>query len=406
MISKRARKLFTETPPLVNAHFVCAQNPFDAASNPSGYVNLGTAENFLPEAALLSKLADVPALSAKHLHYDISFGGQYLRENYSKFLQHFLNISIAPELTAVTSGVSAALELLAHVMFDAGDKIMTLAPVYSGFFHDFELRPEVELAVSHSMSMNGELNIEQFKADIEKVRPKALLINNPHNPLGICYSQTQIAQIIELAKTYQIDIIADEIYANSVFGDIEFTSFLNPVFDHFDYQQHIHQLYGMAKDFALSGFKVGFIASNNAEVMQAVQSVSYFHPVSTQTQHTTAFLLADLTWCEQFFKANCAELRQTYNNLQRPLTALGIHTNASNAGIFTMLDFRSWLKAKTPEAEFELFQALLNDAKVSISPGQFFECSESGWFRLCYAKPHIQIDTFIQRLQLFNQERL
>lgn len=399
MISKRAEKLFTDTPPLVNAHFVCASDPFNAQTNPDGYVNLGTAENFLPEAALLEKLAQAPALTAKQLHYDVSFGGQALRENYSLFLKKFLNISVPAELTAVTSGVSAAIELLANVMFDAGDTVLTLAPVYNGFFHDFELRPNVKLAVSHAMSINGELDVIQLEEDIQANTPKALLINNPHNPLGICYSKAQISDLIRIAKKYQLDIIADEIYANSVFGDIPFTSFLAPEFDHFDYQQHIHQLYGMAKDFALSGFKVGFIASHNQRVMQAVQSVSYFHPVSTHTQQAAAFLLEDHAWCEAFFASNCTELRSTFDELQAPLKALHIRTNASNAGIFTMLDFRPWLSAQTEDAEFELFETLLNEAKISISPGQFFQCNEPGWFRLCYAKPQVQIDAFIERLQ-------
>lgn len=399
MISKRAQKLFTETPPLVDAHFRCAQDPFDAEANPNGFVNLGTAENFLPETQLLDKLAQAPALTAKQLHYDISFGSQALRETYTQFMQRFLNVSMPPQLTAVTSGVSAAVELLAHVMFDAGDNILTLAPVYSGFFHDFELRPEVELTVSHAMSINGELDIGQLNADILKHKPKALLINNPHNPLGICYTTAQISQLIILAKQHSIEIIADEIYANSVFGDVAFKSFLHPDFAHHDYQQHIHQLYGMAKDFALSGFKVGFIASHNEQVMQAVQSVCYFHPVSTQTQQAMAYLLGDLAWCEEFFAENCAALRETFESLQQPLQALHIRTNASNAGIFTMLDLRPWLTEQTQAAEFALFETLLQEAKVSISPGQFFDCNEPGWFRLCYAKPQIQIDTFIERLQ-------
>lgn len=401
MISKRAEKLFTETPPLVDAHFVCAKNPFNAQTNPEGYVNLGTAENFLPEEALLKKLAQTPALTAKQLHYDISYGGQELRETYVNFLQKFLNITIPASQTAVTSGVSAAIELLANVMFDAGECILTLAPVYSGFFHDFELRPNVDLAVSQAMSIDGELDLAQLKNDIATHKPKALLINNPHNPLGICYSQDQIAQLITIAKDTGIDIIADEIYANSVFGDVAFKSFLDPAFDHFDYKDHIHQLYGMAKDFALSGFKVGFIASHNQRVMQAVQSISYFHPVSTQTQQTAAFLLGDHAWCESFFAYNCADLRATFDGLKQPLNQLRVRTNASNAGIFTMLDFRPWLPEQTKEAEFALFQQLLHTAKVSISPGQFFDCNEPGWFRLCYAKPQEQIDVFIERLQQF-----
>ena len=46
MISKRAEILFKETPPLVEAHFKCAADPYHIETNRDGYINFGTAENF------------------------------------------------------------------------------------------------------------------------------------------------------------------------------------------------------------------------------------------------------------------------------------------------------------------------------------------------------------------------
>lgn len=81
---------------------------------------------------------------------------------------------------------------------------------------------------------------------------KALIICNPHNPLGRCYPQETLVELLRFAASKDIHLISDEIYALSVYKrqdrpsenftsirSIDFTGLINP--------NQVHVLYGMSK---------------------------------------------------------------------------------------------------------------------------------------------------------------
>ena len=210
--------------------------------------------------------------------------------------------------------------------------------------------------------------------------------------------------IIEVAKENSVFIIADEVYANSVFGDSEFISFLSEEFNDLDYKESILHLYGLAKDFALSGFKVGFFLSHNEKVTKAVQSLTYFHTVSTHTQHIVNNIISDHKWCEELFNYNNEILKETFSELTNGLDSIGIDYYPSNSGIFTMIDLTPYMKEKTAQAEMELFNFLIDELKISITPGQFFGEKNYGFFRVCYAKPNETLKSFLQRLSKLKEK--
>lgn len=81
---------------------------------------------------------------------------------------------------------------------------------------------------------------------------KALIICNPHNPLGRCYPRETLVGLLGLCASKGIHLVSDEIYALSVYKrydrpsetfisvrSIDFTGVINP--------DQVHVLYGMSK---------------------------------------------------------------------------------------------------------------------------------------------------------------
>ena len=56
-----------------------------------------------------------------------------------------------------------------------------------------------------------------LKAAKDGVKIRALLLCNPHNPLGKCYTVDALKAHFVLCKKYNIHLISDEIYGLSVF---------------------------------------------------------------------------------------------------------------------------------------------------------------------------------------------
>jgi aspartate/methionine/tyrosine aminotransferase len=75
--------------------------------------------------------------------------------------------------------------------------------------------------------------------DIEDIRNKVrynptvagILIINPDNPTGMVYPRRVLEEIISIAREYDLFVIADEIYANIVYGDEAFVSLASIIGD-------------------------------------------------------------------------------------------------------------------------------------------------------------------------------
>ena len=86
----------------------------------------------------------------------------------------------------------------------------------------------------------------------EGIKIRALLICNPHNPLGKCYPEVTLKALFKLCDQYGIHLISDEIYGLSVF-DVEgedrtpFTSVLSVDPTGLLKTDQLHVLYGMSK---------------------------------------------------------------------------------------------------------------------------------------------------------------
>ena len=387
MVSKRAQKVLGDPPPIVKAHIICAKDSYDAKTNPDGYINLGVAENFLMDAEITIKIAELSKKPFYH-HYNYPQGSPELRSAYLGFLDFFFKIkNIPPENIVFASGASAILEMLTYALCDEGDEILVPSPLYNGFYHDVELRFGAKIITSDCITISG-FNLKIFESSIkENKNLKAVLINHPHNPTGQTLNETEIRSIIEICKKYELDIIADEIYANSVYGEADFISFLDPRFDDLNYLNNIHHVFGLAKDFGMSGLKTGIFASHNINLSKAMAAVSYFYTVSTQTQSLAQGLFEDIHWCEKFFKVNRQRLKEVSTYVYEYFKKAGAEVFPGTSGIFLWVDLSHLSSIKTFEDESRFFEQLMTQEKINLTPGKPFGSNKPGTFRVCFAKP-------------------
>jgi 1-aminocyclopropane-1-carboxylate synthase len=398
MISKRASALINSPSEIVEAHIKCLKDPFNL-ENPNGYLNFGTAQNYLMTDEIKVSLKWPLELSENELHYNEAYGLEWFRKILGDFLCTRLHIEdVKFENIVVQTGASAICESLSFTLFDEGDGLLIPTPYYIGFNHDFAKRFNVKIIKSHMLeSESFRLNSEIIEGDIKTalnsgVNLKAILLTNPHNPTGTLRESREIKKIINLAKKYNLQIICDEIYALSCFGDNQFKSILNFAKD---YRDNIHFIYGMAKDFTLSGFKVGVYYTENSKALEAMQAASYFHTVSTHTQKYIGNLLSNNNYLDSFIEKNNKRIKQNFERLK---SELKFDILTVDSGIFCMINLKSLLSTNTFEAELELFNNIFNEYKVSITPGQFFSCNSPGWFRACYAMNSDAIEEFIERV--------
>jgi xeroderma pigmentosum group C-complementing protein len=184
-----------------------------------------------------------------------------------------------------TSGVTSLNAICALSLTDPGDGILLGQPIYGSFNGDFCVPSGCQLIYTSfqgddPFSPSAVLRYEEtfLKArDESGVSIRALLICNPHNPLGRCYPRETLEALLQFCEKYHIHIISDEVYALSVYQEESSTNGFISVLsikpaDIGVNPARIHVLYGMSKDFAAAGLRLGCLISQNQRFLQSALS--------------------------------------------------------------------------------------------------------------------------------------
>lgn len=387
MISQRAQAWNARDPFLVKAHFACAADPYDPVSNPSGYINLGTAENktlYDQGAPLLRECLEI---HEDDTHYSTLHGPSYVRRAIADFLSPRANRAISADHLAVGAGTSAILENLSFVLCDAGDIILIPTPYYPGFDQDLVLRSGAVFAhiplAAHGFEFTTGAVTQAYESAARHAsrsgrRVRALLLTSPHNPLGVIYPEPLLRDLVAFCEDRRLHLIVDEIYAESVLPGREHVSALRFESD------WVHVVYGFAKDFGLSGYKVGLAHSGNEAVIRSVQAGCYFYTVSGPVNRLIANLLRH-PGLPDYLATMRRRLAAACEEVSRELSRCGVTHHPLDGSVVMWLNLKPHLRHGTFEAERALFEDLLGECRVSLPPGQAFHCSEPGWFRMCYS---------------------
>lgn len=402
-LSGRAHEILSSNSPLVEAYFKCRAEPFDEAQRPDGYIDLGTSENHLIRDLLQEKLSSISSVSRSPLTYQEGFGNSEARAAVANFYQLFTGNAIDPTEVLLSSGASAMIEMLTFALCDPGDVILIPAPYYSGFRSDVTARAQVILEPLQMPSRTHfRIGLEDLERGYQEVakkygkgRIKAILLSSPSNPIGISYSQSELLDIIQFADKTHLHCIVDELYAGSVYGNQPFVSAWSLPLKRPD---HVHIVYGFAKDFGLSGYRIGALLSKNKELLSVLQSLSQLAPISSVLQTIIIDLLGDGHWIRSLFETNRQRLSATNSTVSQLLENNQIPFIKADAGLFLWINLSEYLESSDFKSEIYLYQAILKNARVNFSPGSLFCSKEPGWFRLCFSRQKAALNTGLMRI--------
>ncbi|KAH7302276.1 hypothetical protein KP509_23G063700 [Ceratopteris richardii] len=378
------------------------KDPYHATDNPNGIIQLGLAENTLSLDLLQDWLSHHPEASMWNegeefslvdmAPYQYTHGIPALKAVLSDFLGNLMKGSLPfyADNIVVTAGATAALEILAFCLGDAGDSFLVPSPYYPGFDRDIKWKSGIQLVPVYCPSHEGfkiskrALEKAYNQSQREGSRVRAVLITTPGNPVGSTLDAETIQGVLDFARKKGVHVISDEIYAASVFKG-EFVS-ASQILASGDYDpDFVHIVYGLSKDFGIPGFRVGLLYSTNEKILAAARNLTRFCTVSSYTQKLLVHLFKDKGFIERFLEENRQRLKNRHETVLKHLEMAKISCADSNGGLYVFVDLRHLLTSSSVEAENDLWKKLLYEVKVSLSPASACHYPESGWFRLCFA---------------------
>ncbi|KAM6537838.1 hypothetical protein FALCPG4_003741 [Fusarium falciforme] len=170
----------------------------------------------------------------------------------------------------------------------AGDHIICQYPTYGQLY----LLPrysgvDVSLWAMHENN-DWSCNVEEL-AGMIKANTKAIIINNPNNPTGAVISKDKLKEILTLAREHGIVVFSDEVYS-----PLFHTSNRPPPLVSLGYS-HAISTGSVSKAHGLPGIRVGWVVSQNAEILQRITTLRDYTTtsVSQLDDSVAAFALSE-----------------------------------------------------------------------------------------------------------------
>ncbi|XP_041104814.1 1-aminocyclopropane-1-carboxylate synthase-like protein 1 isoform X3 [Polyodon spathula] len=289
------------------------------------------------------------------------------RGEIAKFLTEYARAQnpLDPEHIVVMNGCGSVLASLTAVLCDSEDGYLIPTPYYGSVYPDSWLYGKVRPVHVHldSKMSNGEsqpfmLTVKKLEnamteATKQGIRVRALILINPHNPLGDIYPAHLLKECLDFAYRYGLHVIVDEIYMLSVY-DGTFTSVHS--LDRLPDPERTHIIWGFSKDFAMCGVRVGTVYTQSQEVRKALNRLACFHACAGPVQQVLSHLILDQEWINNtFLSANRRRLLESQRILVNGLQKLNIPVLKCCAGLFVWADFRK--NMKTPTLPHQLLRA-------------------------------------------------
>ena len=361
---------------------------FDLLSSVEGVISLGVGEpDFVTPWHI--REAATNSLERGYTMYTSNYGMLELRQELAKYLEHHYGVSYQPEREIlVTVGVSEGLDLAVRAILNPGDEVIIPDPWYVSYPPCVILAGGTPVFVPMSKQNNFVLKAEDVEPLINK-QTKAILIGYPANPTGAVMSREELAEIAKLAQKYNLLVISDEIYARLVYG-VEHTCFASLP----GVKEQTILLGGFSKAFAMTGWRIGYIAANE-QLIEAMLKIHQYTMLCAPTMGQMAGIEA-LRSGEDDVAKMVKEYDRRRRFIVRKLNEIGLPCFEPKGAFYAFPSIEA-----TGMSSEEFAERLLMEEQVAVVPGSAFgQCGE-GFVRCCYATSLASIEEALKRMERF-----
>ncbi len=302
----------------------------------------------------------------------------------TKIAEQYPHLSLPMSGVVVTCGSQEAMTAAFLSIVDAGDEVLLPDPSFPAY--DACTRIAQGVPVYYKLPADEEFgfDISNFKSQITE-KTKAAVVISPSNPTGKILTPQNLRDIAEALDGTGIYLISDEIYSDLYFGDRPHSAS--------EYYDKTVIVSGLSKSLSMTGWRLGWAASSDPEIMQAIQVLHGFLTVCTSAITQKAALLG---WTDEAEVAK-QHARDVYNKRGAFLVdllgkELGLNATAPEGAFYTMLDVRSL------GDDIEIAEKCLQNRVITV-PGVAFGKESKGFLRLSFCNTEEKMVEGVKRMK-------
>ena len=341
-------------------------------------VDLGAGEPDFPTPAHISAAAHA-AIDANFTKYTTNSGTEELKRAIVDRYRTDYGVEYSTTETIVTAGGKQALFNAVMVLFGAGDEVITHMPGWPTLVEQIKIADATPVVVRTHAENGFQLTAESILGAINP-RTRGIIINSPSNPTGALIDEGELESIAREAARRDIWILLDLCYEKLIYDDT--TSHNLPGVLMRTLRDRTVLCGSASKAYAMTGWRCGWALAPAAIVSasNALQS----HSTSNVCSITQKAVVAGLRGSQQCVADMLDEYRRRRDQVVAWLREEPRLRLVPPAGAFYLFpDVSEFLAPDGVRTSSELAQALLDEARVAVTPGEAFDAP--GFMRISYA---------------------
>lgn len=343
------------------------------------------------------KMAAVKAIENNITKYTPASGTIELKKAICQKFKNDHGLEYGIENIVVSNGGKHSLTNIFMAICEEGDEVIIPSPFWVSYPEMVKLAGGVPKFLETTEENDFKFSSAELEAFITD-KTRALVLNTPSNPTGMVYDEETLAEIAKIAVKHNIYVIMDEIYEKLVY---EGTHKNIATFGE-DIKDLTITVNGMAKAYAMTGWRIGFTASNAAvaKAMSNIQSHATSNPNSIAQAASVEALLGDQSSID-VMRAEYIKRRDYM--VERINLIDGISCRKPNGAFYIFMNVRELLKTEHYGKKFnsasELCDDILERALVALVPSEGFGIE--GYVRLSYATSMENIIEGLDRIEKY-----
>ncbi|MDI9365313.1 MAG: pyridoxal phosphate-dependent aminotransferase [Flavobacterium sp.] len=334
------------------------------------------------------KDAAIKAINDNFSHYTPVSGYLDLREAVCTKLKRDNNLDYTPENIVTSTGAKQSLANAILALVDENDEVVIPTPYWVTYSELVKIARGKVVEIHCGLETGFKVTPAQLEAAITP-KTKVFMFSSPCNPSGAVYSKAELAALAEVFRKYpQIIILSDEIYEYINFGGQH-----ESIAQFNDLKDRIVLINGLSKGFAMTGWRLGYIAANTT-IAKACEKLQGQFTSGTCSITQKAGVVALTTDLKPSFEMTKEFTRRRTTTLELVSKIPGFKCFAPEGAFYIFPDVSAYYgKSNGTEviknaADFSMY--LLNTAHVSSVMGDAF--GEPNCVRFSFANSMTNIE--------------
>ena len=345
-------------------------------------IGFGAGEPDFPTPAHIVEAAVAACRNPANHRYTPAAGLPDLREAVARKTLRDSGVEVAASQVLITNGGKHAVAAGFETLLDPGDEVLVPAPYWTTYPEAIELAGGVPVVIPTDVASGFRVTVAQLEAALTP-RTKLLLFVSPSNPTGAVYPPSEVEAIGRWAEERGLWVMTDEIYEHLTYGDHVFSSIVRLVPELADRTVIVN---GVAKTYAMTGWRVGWIIGPNDVITAATNLQS--HTTSNVSNVAQVAALAAVDGDLEAVRAMRTAFERRGRRMYELLNTIdGVTALEPEGAFYCFPSFEGVLgrtiAGRTPTTTTELAEVILDAAEVALVPGEAF--GAPGYMRLSFA---------------------